>query len=91
MKTVDACACLPTNLHINDIWIQRRSYLQYNSLEELFRLIILYLFLWVENLMPPCMPAYTSMSCGTPNAYYYGFSNGSLYSLITDYYLKTVY
>lgn len=41
--------------------------------------------------MPPCMPAYTSMSCGTPNAYYYGFSKGSLYSLITDYYLKTVY
>ena len=78
MKTVDACACLPTNLHINDIWIQRRSYLQYNSLEELF-----------QNLMPPRMPAYTSMSCGTPNAYYYGFSNGSLYSLITDYYLKT--
>lgn len=89
MKTVDICSCLPTNLHINDIWIQRRSYQEFNSLEDLFsRSCDSWSF--VESLMPPRKPAYSSMSCGTPNAYYYGFSHGSLYSLLTEFYLKAV-
>lgn len=46
MKTVDICSCLPTNLHINDIWIQRRSYQDFYSLEDLFSKCACYIMIY---------------------------------------------
>lgn len=46
------------------------------------------IILFLDELLPPPVPAYSMLSCGTPNAYFYGFSSGGLFTLIHSYYNK---
>lgn len=75
MKKVEECALCPTNLHINDILIQKRFFCPSIDLDTLFRNLTVQPSP-LGNLLPPSYPSYSILSCGTPNAYYYGFSKG---------------
>lgn len=89
MKKVKECALCPTNLHINDILIQKRFFCPSIDLEKLFSARTA-LPSSLDSLLPPPYPSYSILSCGTPNAYYYGFSKGGLVDLISEYQQKKV-
>ena len=89
MKKVEECALCPTNLHINDILIQKRFFCPSIDLDTLFRNLTVQPSC-LGNLLPPSYPSYSILSCGTPNAYYYGFSKGGLVDLISEYQQKKV-
>ena len=86
---MEECALCPTNLHINDILIQKRFFCPSIDLDTLFRTLTAQPSP-LGNLLPPSYPSYSILSCGTPNAYYYGFSKGGLVDLISEYQQKKV-
>lgn len=66
MKKVEEAAMLPTNLHINDIVIQRRNVMSCDSLNSLFRKSLSYLsfknhFFLLEYLLILCCPVELQM------------------------------
>lgn len=70
MKKVEECALIPTNLHINELFVSPR-YIMEGSFEAIF-----------ESLLPQPIPYFSVLSCGTPNAYALGFSEGGLFDLL---------
>lgn len=80
MKKVEECALIPTNLHINELFVSPR-YIMEGSFEAIFGPIA-----WrcsrAESLLPQPIPYFSVLSCGTPNAYALGFSEGGLFDLL---------